>query len=236
MVERLGRAEAQNRRLHEQLVTVQEEERAELARDLHDEVGPFLFCVTIDVAAIEQAVRAGRHGEVPVNTAAIRKAVGHMQVHVRAMLERLRPPSPVELGLVLSLRNLVTFWQARRPAIAFTLRITEEEELDETTKEVAYRVVQEGMTNAVRHGHPGRIEVVIEPSGDDEMLVRVADDGVGLNGSGVPGFGLTALRDRVHAKGGTFEVRDGPGGRGLEVMARLPRRVPADAAEFLLPP
>lgn len=236
MVERLGRAEAQNHRLHEQLVTVQEEERAELARDLHDEVGPFLFCVSIDAAAIEQAARAGRYGEVPVSAAAIRNAVGHMQVHVRAMLERLRPPSPVELGLALSLHNLVTFWQARRPAIAFTLRVTQEEDLDEATKEVVYRVAQEGMTNAVRHGQPGRIEVVIEPCAGDAVLVRVVDDGVGLSGSGVLGFGLTALHERVQAKGGALEILDGPGGRGLEVMARLPRRAPADAAEFVLPP
>jgi two-component system, NarL family, sensor histidine kinase UhpB len=224
MVERLGRAEQQNRRLHEQFVTIQEEERAELARDLHDEVGPFLFCASVDAAAIEQAALAGRHDEIPASAAGIRKAVDHMQRQVRSMLGRLRPANPVELGLAPALRNLVAFWQARRSGIAFGLTVAVgEDELDDGAKEVVYRVVQEGLTNAVRHGQPSRIEVSVSRKGDGSVVARVSDDGVGLAGTGAPGFGLTGLRDRVLARGGTFEIVGGSDGRGLTITARLPR-------------
>lgn len=236
MAEELGRAEDRNRRLHEQLVAVQEEERAELARDLHDEVGPFLFGVSVDAAAIERAAAAGRHDGIPASAAAIRQAVAHMQAQVRSMLGRLRPASPVELGLAPSLRNLVAFWRARKPGIGIGLRVAvEEDDLDEATKEVVYRVVQEGLTNAVRHGRPGRIEVSVGPgAGGAAVVARVADDGVGLAGAEAPGFGLTGLRDRVLARGGAFEVAGGAAGVGLTVTARLPRAdaaaLPVDAA------
>lgn len=232
MVERLGAAEAQNRRLHDQLVTIQEEERAELARDLHDEVGPFLFCVSLDAAAIERAAAEGRAAEIPDCARSIRRSVEHMQGHVRSMLGRLRPASPVELGLAPSLRNLVAFWQARRPAIAFALQVAAgAEALDEATKEVVYRVVQEGLTNAVRHGRPARIEVSVGMAGE-AVVASVRDDGIGLAGAGAPGFGLAGLRERVLARGGRLDIAGDAGGRGLAVTARLPR---AGAVEDLLP-
>ena len=238
MAEELGRAEQRNRRLQEQLIGIQEEERAELARDLHDEVGPFLFGISVDAAAIERAAAAGRHDEIRANVAAIRQAVAHMQVQVRSMLGRLRPASPVELGLGHSLRGLVAFWRARKPGIDIGLQLAvDEDDLDDATKEVVYRVVQEGLTNAARHGRPDRIEITVGPDAHGAFVVaRVADDGVGLAGAEAPGFGLTGLRDRVVARGGAFELASGTGGRGLAVTARLPQRnatataLPLDAA------
>ena len=223
MAARLSLAEAQNRRLHEQLVMLQEEERADLARDLHDEVGPFLFTAALDAAAIEQAAAAGQHAAVPERARAIREAVGHMQRHVRAMLKRLRLPSPVEVGLAPALRNIVAFWQAHRPTVAFALEVSaDEDELDEATKAVIYRVAQEGLSNAVRHGRPGRIEVSVAPGNDGSVVVRVSDDGIGMADMAEPGLGLAGMRERVSALGGFLQVVSAPDGRGLAVTARLP--------------
>ena len=225
MAARLSLAEAQNRRLHEQLVTLQEEERADLARDLHDEVGPFLFTAALDAAAIEQAAAAGQHAAVPERARAIREAVGHMQRHVRAMLKRLRLPSPVEVGLAPALRNIVAFWQAHRPTAAFALEVSaDEDELDEATKAVIYRVAQEGLSNAVRHGRPGRIEVSVARGDEGSVVVRVSDDGTGMADAAEPGLGLAGMRERVSALGGSLQVVSAPGGRGLAVTARLPCR------------
>lgn len=230
MVARLSLAEAQNRRLHEQLVTLQEEERADLARDLHDEVGPFLFTAALDAAAIGQAAAAGQHALIPERALAIREAVGHMQRHVRAMLKRLRLASPVEVGLTSALGNIIAFWQAHRPAVAFTLGVAVDEEgLDEATKSVIYRVAQEGLSNAVRHGHPRRVEVTVMPGGDDSVIVRVSDDGIGMRGVSEPGFGLAGMRERVAALDGSLSVAGKPDGTGLVVTARLPCRAEDDA-------
>lgn len=231
MVTRLGAAEAQNRRLHEQLVTLQEGERADLARDLHDEVGPFLFTVALDAAAIEQAAAAGKHAAIPEHALAIREAVGHMQHHVRAMLKRLRLASPVEIGLAPALGNLVAFWKAHRPAVAFALDVAaDEDSLDEATKAVIYRVVQEGLSNAVRHGRPGRIEVAVTLGENGGVVVRVSDDGIGMAEVNEPGFGLAGMRERAVALGGTLHVAGGPGGTGCTVVARLPGRDPEGGA------
>jgi two-component system sensor histidine kinase UhpB len=223
MAARLSLAEAQNRRLHEQLVTLQEEERADLARDLHDEVGPFLFTAALDAAAIEQAAATGQHAAIPERARAVREAVGHMQRHVRAMLKRLRLASPVEVGLAPALGNIVAFWQAHRPTIVFTLEVSaDEDELDEATKAVIYRVAQEGLSNAVRHGRPGRIEVAVAPGGDGSVVVRVSDDGIGMTNVTEPGLGLAGMHERVTALGGSLQVVSAPGGKGLAVTARLP--------------
>lgn len=238
MAERLGAAEAHSRRLHRRLAALRDEERAELARDLHDEVGPFLFAVGLDAAAIERATAGGRHAEVPGHARAIRDAVGHMQRHVRAMLKRLRPASPVEAGLAPALGELVAFWRARRPTIAFVLDVAADEDgVGEPAKAVIYRVVQEALSNAVRHGRPGRIEAVVRacdggPGGAGEVVVRVCDDGAGLSGAGAVGtgaadagggFGLAGMRERVAALGGSLHVGARADGTGLVVTARLPR-------------
>lgn len=236
MAERLGAAEAHSRRLHRRLAALREEERAELARDLHDEVGPFLFAVGLDAAAIERAAAGGHGADIPERARAIREAVGHMQRHVRAMLKRLRPASPVEAGLAPALGGLVAFWRARRPAIGFVLDVAAgADDWEEPVKVVIYRVVQEALSNAVRHGRPGRIEVRVGGVGG-EAVVRVCDDGAGFagagsSGEGGPGFGLAGMHERVAALGGSLHVGPRAGGSGLAVVARLPRAGATGAAE-----
>lgn len=231
MAERLDIAHARNLRLNEQMLTLQEEERMDLARDLHDEVGPFLFVVNLDAASIEQAVASGRVADVPERAHAIREAVGHMQRHVRAMLHRLRPTSPVEGGLAPALGNLVAFWRERQSAIEFELDVSVDEDgVGDPTMAAIYRLVQEGLNNAVRHGRPRRIEVAVRPAGTGEVMVRVADDGTGIAASDVPGLGFRGMRERVEGLGGTLLVGPGEGGIGLAVTAWLPCVTAMEAA------
>jgi two-component system sensor histidine kinase UhpB len=83
-------------------------------------------------------------------------------------------------------------------------------------------VVQEGLTNAVRHGHPSRIEIEIALAADGEVVTRVTDDGQGAGQAEGAGFGLIGMRERVAAAGGSLAVeRDRPTG-GWSLTARLP--------------
>jgi two-component system sensor histidine kinase UhpB len=223
MAEQLDIAQARNVRLNEQLLILQEQERTELARDLHDEVGPFLFAVSLDAAAIEQATAAGRIADVPERAHSIREAVGHMQRRVRAMLHRLRSVSPVEGGLGPALDDLVAFWRARQPTIEFVLDVSVDEDgADDSTIMAIYRLVQEGLSNAVRHGRPALIEIVVETAASDEIVVSVADDGSGLAVADTAGLGLKGMRERVEALGGTLHVGSKQHGKGLVLTARLP--------------
>ena len=90
MTQQLATADAQNHRLNERLLTLQSEERADLARDLHDEVGPLLFAVDMTAAAIERLPR-GREAEIVAYIQSIHEAVARMQRHLRVILGRLRP-------------------------------------------------------------------------------------------------------------------------------------------------
>ena len=83
MTQRLATVAAQNDRLNERLLTLQAEERADLARDLHDEIGPLLFAVDMTAATIERLAGGDREAEIPAHAQAIHDAVGRMQRHIR---------------------------------------------------------------------------------------------------------------------------------------------------------
>ncbi len=217
---RLEQMGGQNRALHEQILTLQEEERAELARDLHDEVGPFLFAVGADAAMIRQHLAKGALDEVAPRAEAISEAVRHMQRHLRDVLRRLAPSALLDLGLAGAIDNLVEFWKARRPSIAFGVTVIGEP-LDPPLDAIAFRVVQESFSNAIRHGRPGAIDVTIDV-GDEAAAIVIEDNGRGFQGGEVAfGFGLTGMRERVRSVGGSLAVRNRAAG-GVIVEATLP--------------
>ena len=214
MAARLDGYERKNRALQEQILTLQEEERAEIARDLHDEVGPHLFAIGVDAEA--------------AGLSSIRDSVAHVQKHIRAILRQLRPAGQLDFGLRAAVGDLVAFWSRRDPAMTFDLDIAvEDTALDARTAEVAYRVVQESVSNAIRHGHPTAIAIAISPSAED-FHVRVSDNGSGLSASPT-GMGLAGMTERTRALNGSLTVEAGPGGRGVCVTAILPRRGKAAA-------
>ena len=232
MAGRLAAMETRNRALEEQLLTLQDEERADLARDLHDEIGPYLFAVNVDAAMVGQLAQDRRLSEIPDRLASIQAAVGHMQSHVRDILGRLRPTRAVELGLNAAIQDMIVFWRARHADIAFDVRLLEDESLvEESQKETIYRVVQESLNNAVRHGRPSRIEVAISPGDAGEIIARISDNGAAktrspnLNRFGQSGFGLIGMRERVAASGGALSIDHGAQG-GWTVIARLPAAAP----------
>ncbi|KUO62915.1 MAG: hypothetical protein APF80_14115 [Alphaproteobacteria bacterium BRH_c36] len=225
MSERLQETEAKNRRLTEQLAAVQEEERADLARDLHDEIGPFLFSVDVDAASIAHSFDNGKTAEIPARVATIRESVGHMQRHVKELLGRLRSQALVDVGLLDAVDNLIEFWEARYPAVAFKVDAPDYS-LGAAIDQAVFRIVQESLSNAMRHGRPTRVEIEIEDS-DEGVLVEVRDDGHGFEGASAgvgSGFGIAGMRERVEALAGEFEVGPRTGAPGVVVRAWLPLR------------
>lgn len=224
MAGRLGQMEKRNRELNEQLATVQEEERADLARDLHDEVSPFLFAVDVDASSIRQMAEAPEPSAIAARADAIRDAVAHMKKHVKSILGRLRPAAHLELGLANAIETLVASWQLRNPDVTFDVSVTDRgcgQKLDA----VIHGIVREAISNAFKHGKPTEIDVEISRNAEDDVRVRVSDDGGGLNTAGLSsGFGLVAMRERVAALGGTVEVGNREDCAGVTVDVRLPIR------------
>jgi two-component system sensor histidine kinase UhpB len=210
-----------NRHLYQQLQNVQEEERAEIARDLHDEVGPYLFTIQVDAAAVRKLgpPEAERLGT------AVRDAVIHIQEHVKNILRQLRPAPQLEFGLESAIRDLTAFWARRRPEVRFEQVILLHEKLPWRYEEVAYRIVQESLSNAIRHGQPSMIRIDIR-SRHEELSVMVEDDGGGLKAGGEDGVslgqtGVAGMRERVLGLKGQFRVQARPG-KGVQVCATLP--------------
>jgi two-component system sensor histidine kinase UhpB len=231
MVARLAQMSQRKAQLEEQLVAAQEEERAELARDLHDEIGPLLFAVSVDLAAFQEheTLRADRN--LRARLTATSEAVLRMQQHVRSILGRLRPPTIADLGLRHSVERLIAFWRTRYPAVSFHVDLSEEDFGADVGSRI-YRIVQESVSNALRHGQPSRIELSVLWESAATLLVEIRDDGVGLQPKGPQGgLGLTGMRERVTALGGELAVSAGLDGRGVTVRARLPL-VPDDFAAF----
>lgn len=231
---KLDRVQDENHGLIDRLFAVQDTERRDIARDLHDEAGPCLFSIRAGVATLTAAGAEETIDPLRVRgaCAAIDAAGQALQALVRRMLDRLRPPAMSELGLEAALRGLVASWIGSRDDVRPSLRIAHDLGcLDEKTALTAYRVVQEALTNIFRHASATNATALLEfveappelaGSGCGEALrVLVEDDGVGLPPRQEFGLGLIGMSERVHALGGVMRVEPRPEG-GTRVLALLP--------------
>jgi two-component system sensor histidine kinase UhpB len=234
MAARLAETDRDNQRLNEHLLTLQEQERSDIARDLHDEVSPFLFAINIDIANLSRLLAEGRVQEVPDSIQSITDAVRHMQRQVRSMLGRLRSVGLAEAGLIEAIGNLIEFWRRRRPEIDYRVSACPEcEHLGPVAETTIYRIVQESLSNAVRHGKPTLIAVAIRHTYNheharDEVTVEVVDNGEGMHEAAGIGYGLLGMNERVRALGGRLALVNRQDG-GVAVTAALPCPTPEAA-------
>jgi two-component system, NarL family, sensor histidine kinase UhpB len=140
-----------------------------------------------------------------------------------------------DFGFSAAIMSMVEFWQRRRPEICFHLHLPADGvSFGSLIDNVVYRIVQEALTNAVRHGEPTEISVAVTPAslngqGQECITVEVKNDGAKMDDTAGLGFGLTAMRERVHALGGQL-VLARESGLGLSVTATLPFTAKSDQA------
>jgi two-component system sensor histidine kinase UhpB len=220
MAERLAEIDERNRALEAQLLTIQDEERAEIARDLHDEIGPHLFAVALDAGMIERCLSQGETQPILDQVHSIKSAVNYMQRQVRDLIARLRPTRAAELGLEAAINDLAAFWQVRQPEVEFLFEMDEADTyVPEPLRDVIYRVVQESVANALRHAETTQLSINIGRTGE-EVTVRVANRGTPKpTASELPGLGLASMRERVHAAGGRLTIDQAS--QGWTVVARF---------------
>ena len=220
MVARLDVLEAANRRLTTQILEIQEEERAELARDLHDEMGPFLFAMRLDAEAIQAEARKSGHVTMAERAQALGESVSHIQSHVRDILKQLRPDGLSETGLPVAITNLATFWE-RHGGVTVHLNIAATA-FGAEADSVIYRLVQEGLTNAARHG--GARNAWIAIAADDGVTrIVLEDDGAGFTEADSGGMGLKGMRERLSSLSGSLALGRRQGG-GTRLTAEIPSR------------
>lgn len=218
----------QNRRLTALIQSQLEGERRAIARELHDELSQSLTAIKTIGTAI-----AGRAGEsrqdIRDNANAIVSVASHIYDIVHRIIRRLRPSGLDHLGLAETLRDAVSGWSQRHPRVRWKLALSGElEGLGEALNITVYRIVQEALTNVVRHAEATRVQISVSrsraASAEDSVVVCVQDDGRGLGQAGARengGFGLVGMRERVQAFGGGFAISGAPG-QGVTVRAVLP--------------
>jgi two-component system, NarL family, sensor histidine kinase UhpB len=224
----LSEAIEDKRRLAERTVSLQDVERKEIARELHDEFGPYLFSLRAHASALAKQAdgRAPSAEAVRKHGSAMLEQINALQQFNRRVLERLRPVGLAELGLRQALESLSRLWRESHPDVAIETVISPALGVTgETADLTIYRIVQEALTNVFRHAGATSVNVVIEPvepvgDGRGCARVRVSDNGRGMEPGQKLGFGLVGMRERILALGGTLNVVSGD--RGLTVEALVP--------------
>jgi signal transduction histidine kinase len=200
-----------------------ETEKAALARELHDELGGVLVAAKMDVSWVEKHVASPGDPAIQLRWKRIRDALDQGVDIKRRIVESLRPTLLDTLGLVPALK-WVFQETCGRSGIRCTERYPEPElHLSEDASIKIFRLVQEALTNIVKHARATEASLEIAVVGDD-LVIRVVDNGVGIPTvrSAQGGFhGLASMRHRVASLGGRWELNSPPGG-GTEVLVRLP--------------
>jgi signal transduction histidine kinase len=207
-----------------------EAERQHWARELHDETLQGLGGLRVLLASVLQ------RGDPVENEAAMREAIEEIETtigNLRAIISDLRPSALDDLGLRAALNALITRRGQDDLELISELELPDpragEDRLSPELETTIYRLVQEALTNIVKHAHASTVRLLVVAAGT-EVTVEVQDDGIGFKvDSPKSGFGLAGMRERVYLAGGTLEIDSGPGGTTLRGTLPAPRT--SDLAE-----
>ncbi|HEV8646267.1 MAG TPA: ATP-binding protein [Burkholderiales bacterium] len=222
MQNELAGALEENRRLSQRSMQVQEEERRNLARELHDELGQSLNAIKVDAVTIRD--RSAALPEIHRSALSIIEVSSQVYDVVRSLMQRLRPVALDELGLRSAVQYSVEQWQRRHAGVRSTFTVEGElDDLDEQTNITLYRLVQECLTNVAKHAEATQVAVSMTRAAQD-VRFSFSDNGKGFDPSQKRrGLGLVGLRERVEALAGHFELESAPG-RGVHVKALIPAK------------
>ncbi|MCW5891684.1 MAG: sensor histidine kinase [bacterium] len=214
--------------LSSRLMSIQEEERARLSRELHDELGQSLTAVLSYLWLVEKQLPA-REDELHGRVAEARRLASKTLTQIRELSQLLRPSVLDDYGLVPSLDQHVKAFADREQLLTSFTAATLPHRLSREVETAVYRITQEALTNVARHARARSVQVTLGVEGD-RLRLEVEDDGVGLRsgrhaGPARAGVGLIGIRERVRALGGTVQMGPANGGQGpgarLEVWLPL---------------
>lgn len=217
----LQRINAHRQRLSKRLLQAQEDERRRIARDLHDQVGQILTALTM---SLDMSVRlAGADRPVFERP---RELANEALSHVRGLTSALHPHVLEDLGLEAAIRWLSErYLKGALKSLRLDMQLTPSRS-EARTELVAFRIVQESLTNVMRHAGPCNVIVVLETQATEVLHVRVQDDGRGFDASShalsqSTSLGLASMQERLDEIGGTLVIESAPT-RGTTIFAEVP--------------
>ncbi|MGJ0483441.1 MAG: histidine kinase [Methylomicrobium sp.] len=220
MTDELSKAQQENRALTQHSLEIQEEERQRLAQELHDELGQSLTAIKV------MAVAAGRQkADIKQTTETIVTISDHLMAVVRSMMHQLHPLVLTELGLKAAIEDLISHWASRNPELCLSLDCSEQvDDLNQKVTIQIFRIVQECLTNIVRHAEASQasISIQIDREPEGRLLLEVRDNGQGCaDGNLKTGFGLLGMKERILSLGGEFSI-DTRLRHGMRIAACIP--------------
>ena len=218
--------------LSRHLISVNEVEKARLARELHDELGANLTAISMDLGAVTQQLA---HTQ-PELAAQLRRAKATLLETVelkRRIVEDLRPSLLDNLGLCAAIESYCEDF-ARMSSVRCETDVDIQVDNREATLTIAlFRIVQESLTNIMKYASAAVVTVSLKRN-ETGLVLRVIDDGVGIAEDALQkpmSHGLLGMRERALLLGGTLTVKPGPGGRGTCVEALIPLPMSAEEPE-----
>jgi two-component system sensor histidine kinase UhpB len=222
----LRRSAAELQALSRQLVELQESERRQLSRELHDRVGQNLTALRINLDILQTGLASHGSDEVRARVADSAVLLEATMDTIENVMSELRPPMLDDHGLAAALD-----WHARnfsmRTGIAVAVRGSEPVVRPAPQVEIAlFRIAQEALNNVAKHARARRVEIALDHA-NGECVMSVQDDGIGFDGAAnasdkpKPGLGMVTMRERAQAVGGRFEVRALPD-LGTQLTVRVP--------------
>lgn len=230
----------ENQRLAHRVMEVQENERRHLARELHDELGQSLTAIRTDARLLKR-LHPNETSAVHQSADSIDTIARHIYAVTYDLMRYLRPTSLDDLGLVDALHECISNLRLRKRGIQLVTRFSGPlNEMSETYNITLYRLVQEALTNTLRHAAADQITLELhryQSEAKDYLELSIADNGQGFsqceeNTGG--GFGLIGMRERVNALGGQFSIHSSPE-HGTRVDVIIPLPVTAEEAAVLTP-
>ena len=225
MAEVLQTSRDENRLLTQKSLAIQEDERRILAQELHDEFGQSITAIKAVLASLEQMKH--QDSEMLKNSA---RTIGtfsdRMYEVARRMMRQLRPAILDEFGLILALQDMIDDWNSRHEDVFCHFEFKGNfDELGEEVNISIYRVIQESLTNIVKHAQATDVTVCLNRVENDssydlgvELLIK--DNGIGFDETTPRGLGLLGMRERIEALKGSFEMNSGIN-QGVEIIVSL---------------
>jgi two-component system sensor histidine kinase UhpB len=231
----LAKAKEENTMLNQRLITIQEQERREIANELHDEAGSCLFGITANASSIKTLAdqMSGRKAEeIAQRVDEILVILERLKTMNRLLLKKLRPAPLGRATLMDLLDELIIGFRRRHPDTQIISSLQKmPKSYGEAIDLTLFRCIQEGLTNAIRHGRAASIfievkERSVRPPGSlngsrPQIDLLLRDDGNGFAPPATKGFGLTAMTERVRALGGTCAIDSAPSA-GTSIRVIIP--------------
>ncbi len=220
-----GELERQRAELHTlsgHLVTTLEDERRRIARELHDEAGQLLYALRLHLDVLARSIPDDQL-ELLEQTGALRLLAEEARLKIRALSHELRPATLDELGLVPALRQLITDFGAQGKLQATFDTTGAMDRLGSRIETACYRIVQEALTNTMRHAQARHVCVRLQAD-EGQVRLEIADDGQGFNPGRLQshaGVGLLGIRERAAGLHGELAIESAPG-HGTRLVVSVP--------------